>query len=119
MEGGRVNQALRDLPGGEWVVIYPNGLEGRHSGKEVGRQGGELVVAEDEDLEGGETTKAGEGTRNVVVLQLKLVQLGEVSDGWMEGALEVLVAKLDSEDPVVLGAGDEGPLAWVGVGPSK
>lgn len=52
LEGRAVNNAVGDLPRFEGVVVDLDALKLRHAGEEVVGDGRELVVAENEDLEG-------------------------------------------------------------------
>lgn len=48
-----------------------------------------------------------------------MLQLGKVSEGVGECALEAKTTDLDPGDPVVVGAGDVVPLAGIRVGPTR
>lgn len=118
MKSGGVLEAGIDFPGSERVVIDLDGEEGCEAGEEIGRDGSEGIVAEDEDLERGEGRERGEGTRNVVPLELEALELGQKGEVFREGALQGFVADLDLGDPFVGGgAGDEFPIAGIRVGP--
>lgn len=114
-----VSESLRDLPGLKGVVVDLHRLELRHAGEEVGGDGGEAVVAGNEDTEVGQAVKRGNGTRDVVVLELQLFQLGQVLKSCRESTLEIEAADLDPGDPFIFRAPDMVPLAWVRAGPSR
>lgn len=53
----------------------------------------------------------------LIVLKLQNLELSEVIKGLREIAFEILVSELNSGDPVVFGAFDIVPVAWIGVRP--
>jgi len=114
-----VSESLRNLPGLKRVVVDLHRLELWHAGEKVGGDGGEAVVAGNEDTEVGQAVKRGNGPRDVVVLELQLLQLGQVVKGCRESTLEIEAPDLDPGDPFIFGAPDVVPHAWVRARPPR
>jgi len=114
-----VSESQRDLPGLKGVVVDLHRLELRHAGEEVGGDGGETVIAGNKHTEVGQAVKRGNGTRDVVVLQLQLFQPGQVLKSCRESALEIEAPDLDPGNPFILRAPDVVPHAWVRAGPPR
>lgn len=77
-ESSGILKAGWDGPGVEGVVVEVDGLEGEEAGEEVWRGGYREEVAMEEGLEGGEPDKGGEGTGELVLIDLYQEEAGEV-----------------------------------------
>lgn len=112
-----VFQALWNLPWREGVLVDVDGLERRKAGEEVGWDGGEAVVVEEEDFKLGEAAEGGERAGEAVVLELKAAEGGEVAEFGRQSTGEAAVSDLYAGDAAGRLTGDLGPVAGIWVSP--
>uniref|UniRef100_A0A0A9CUN0 Uncharacterized protein n=1 Tax=Arundo donax TaxID=35708 RepID=A0A0A9CUN0_ARUDO len=121
--GGEVVGERPAAGGGVERVVGDGDLEESvETREEVGGDGVEGVVVEEDVLEGGHAAEGGERAGEAVALEAEVLECGEGGDGGGEAAGEAAALEVEVVDPAGLVAGDMGPgagVATASLGPAE